>query len=127
MEQVVVGTSSAPSRQQQAGEAPSEQKGRPAAAVRVGAETVGHYADGAPAAAPPRLSLEAAVWADLAHRVDNALASLTHNRTMNEMLVEAGPSHELPVRQLVAVLTEVSVTQPFFFFFFFPCVGVKPR
>lgn len=117
VEQVVVGASSAPSRQQQAGEAPSEHKGRPAAAVRVGAETAGEYADGAPAPAPPRLSVEAAVWADLAHRVDSALSSLVLNRTMMEMLVAAGPAHELPVRQLVAVLTEVSVTQAFSFSF----------
>lgn len=108
VEQVVVGTSSGPSRQQQAGEAPSEQKGRPAAGRAGDVEMADHYADG-PAPAPPRLSLEAAVWADLAHRVDSALASLALNRTLKEMLVDAGPEHELPVRELVAVLTEVSV------------------
>ncbi|CAM9703979.1 unnamed protein product, partial [Laminaria digitata] len=114
VEQVVVGTSSAPSRQQQAGEAPSEQKGRPAAAAAVrvrggGGTAAGLYADGAaPAPAPPRLTLEAAVWADLAHRVDDALASLLLNRNLKEMLAEAGPDHEMPVRELVAVLTEVS-------------------
>ncbi|CAM9832540.1 unnamed protein product [Ectocarpus sp. 4 AP-2014] len=139
VEQVVVGTSGSPptNRQRQGGDAPSSRdKGRPAAtgpgedvrgvagaggdgavAGAVAATAVAVATTGAAAAAAAtvpghELGPEATAWANLARRVDAALARLGPSRSaLCGLLAEAGPEQELPVRQLVAVLTELALQE----------------
>lgn len=129
VEQVVVGTSGSPptNRQRQGGDAPSSRdKGRPATGAGNGLRGVaGASGDGAVGAAAQEatpgaaaaavatapgqeLGPEATAWANLARRVDAALARLGQSRSvLRGLLAEAGPEEEMPVRKLVAVLTEV--------------------
>ncbi|CAN0097733.1 unnamed protein product [Ectocarpus sp. 12 AP-2014] len=141
VEQVVVGTSGSPptNRQRQGGDAPSSKdKGRPAAtahgedvrgvagaggdgavagaapAPAAGAEATTGAAEAAAAATIPghELGPEATAWANVARRVDAALARLGQSRSaLCGLLAEAGPEQELPVRQLVAVLTELALQE----------------
>lgn len=112
VEQVVVGSSSPPSKERQPDGSPSKEGAGVATAGQAEAPAVDGNRHGAAtgAAAPAvgrRLSEEATAWANLTERVERALAALEHNRPLQTMLVEAGPEGELPVRRVVAVLTQV--------------------
>ncbi|CAN0111495.1 unnamed protein product, partial [Ectocarpus fasciculatus] len=135
VEQVVVGTSGSPptNRQRQGGDAPSSRdKGRPVtgpgedirgvagaggdgpvAAAAAAAETTSGAAAAAVATVPGHeLGPEATAWANLARRVDAALARLGQSRNvLRGLLAEAGPVEEMPVRKLVAVLTELALQE----------------
>ena len=119
VEQVVVGTSaSPPASRQRAGEASSsEQKRRPATVPEGEIHANGdgavdeEGATGAAEAGESQRGPEATAWANLTRRVDVALKTLQQSRTLRGLLAEAGPDEDMPVRELVAVLTEVRVVR----------------
>lgn len=126
VEQVVVGTSASPptSRQQQqqqqrvADASKSEQRRRPATVPEGEIHANGdravdeQAAAGATAASAgeaggPQRGPEATAWANLIQRVEEALKAVHQSRTLRGLLAEAGPDESMPVRELIAVLTEV--------------------
>lgn len=121
VEQVVVGASAAsPSEQQKQkrrpdtvpeGEVHANGHGGGGAAAAGGGEQAAGTASaeaGDDAAAAARRGPEAAAWASLTRRVDAALKTLRQqSRALRGVLEEAGPGEDMPVRELVAVLTEV--------------------
>lgn len=130
VEQIVVGNSAAaaaaaasPPSRQPAGDSPpcEKEKHQPLAspeesprdAERLnggvnGDRGAGEGTAAAAAAAASELGPEATAWANLTRRVDGALLALKHSNTLRGRLEEAGPEREMPVRELLAVLTEVS-------------------
>lgn len=119
VEQVVVGTSgSPPTTRQRAGDASSSEHKRRPATVHEGEINANGDGDGdgdggavdeqgAGEADDPQRGPEATAWANLTRRVDTALKTLQQSRTLRGLLAEAGPEEDMPVRELVAVLTEV--------------------
>lgn len=109
VEQVVVGTTSPPQMRQRAkpNDAPSEGSG--AANVGQGGRNAAGVNGGGSAeeAASRQLSMEAMAWTQLTERVDRALTALHHNPILRQMLAEGDVETELPVREMIAVLTQV--------------------
>lgn len=113
VEQVVVGSVSIPNKKPpQHGDALLQEGRRGAGANQVvDVEAVAIAGDNVGAAVDEAvpLSLEARAWVKLAGKVDRKLAELKDDQVLWQMLVEAGPETELPVRKLMAVLTQVRV------------------
>ncbi|CAN0416730.1 unnamed protein product, partial [Scytosiphon promiscuus] len=67
--------------------------------------------EGTAAVVSPRRGPEATAWANLTRRVHGALLALKHSKTLRGQLNEAGPREEMPVRELLAVLTELALQE----------------
>lgn len=122
VEQVVVGTTSNPVSKQPrdavtatasaAADSPLAEEGWQVASPVEPCKAHGdgsYSAAGAGVAAGPGddMSSEAKAWASVAKRVDRAIDALQQNKALRDVLVATGPTEELHVRELIAVLTQV--------------------